>query len=72
MLDGPVMWNFDDAQKYPNAYFVVAFGDPRNRYETAELVSKFNVRWANLISPTEQFHPSNRLTKGIIVRVISI
>lgn len=63
----PVLGTFEDAKKYTNVYFVIAFGDPRKRQETVELVSKFNVQWATLISPTVRIHQSNKLGKGVVI-----
>ncbi len=63
----PVLGPFHLAKKYKNCHFVVAFGDPRLREQTVNIVSKYNVKWANLISPTVILHSSNKLGKGIVI-----
>lgn len=63
----PVLGTFEDSQKYQNCFFVVAFGDPRKRKETVELVSQYNVKWATLISPTVRVHKSNKIGKGVVI-----
>jgi sugar O-acyltransferase (sialic acid O-acetyltransferase NeuD family) len=63
----PVLGTFEDAIKYPESYFVIAFGDPRKRYETFQLVSKYNLNWATLISPTVRVHESNKLGTGVVI-----
>ena len=63
----PVLGGFDAAQYFPNCYFVVAFGDPRLREQIVNVVSKYKVKWANLISPTVILHKSNKLGVGVVI-----
>lgn len=67
LLGYKVLGPFEDAYKYVDAYFVVAFGDPRMRENTIQLVSKYNLKWATLISPTVRVHKSNRLGIGVVI-----
>jgi sugar O-acyltransferase (sialic acid O-acetyltransferase NeuD family) len=67
LIDYPVLGSFEDAYKYPNAQFVVAFGDPRMRKKVVDIVSEFNVDWATLISPTVRVHKSNKFGYGVVV-----
>ena len=66
LIGYPVLGPFEDASKYPEANFIVAFGDPRMREQVVELVSKFNVKWATLISPTVRIHNSNKIGIGVV------
>jgi sugar O-acyltransferase (sialic acid O-acetyltransferase NeuD family) len=63
----PVLGAFDAAKHFPNCYFVVAFGDPRLREQTVNVVNKYKVKWANLISPTVILHKSNKLGVGVVI-----
>ena len=67
LLGYPVLGRFEDAPKFPDASFVVAFGDPRMREHVASVVSPFGVRWANLISPTARIHGSSTLGTGVVI-----
>jgi sugar O-acyltransferase (sialic acid O-acetyltransferase NeuD family) len=67
LMGYPVLGPFDLAEKYKNCHFVVAFGDPRLREKTVQLVNKQNLKWANLISPTVRLHSSNKLGKGVVI-----
>jgi sugar O-acyltransferase (sialic acid O-acetyltransferase NeuD family) len=67
LIGYPVLGPFEDANKYPDSFFIVAFGDPRMREQVVTLVSKFNVKWATLISPTVRLHPSNKLGEGVVI-----
>lgn len=63
----PVLGAFDTAKDFSNCYFVVAFGDPRLREQTVNAVNRYNVKWANLISPTVILHRSNKLGVGVVI-----
>ena len=67
LIGYPVLGPFDFAQKYTDCYFVVAFGDPRFREKIVQSVNIYNIKWANLISPTVLLHKSNKLGKGIVI-----
>lgn len=67
LLDYKVLGAFEDAYKYPDAFFVVAFGDARMRESVVAIASNFNVKWANLISPTVRLHKSNVIGKGVVI-----
>jgi sugar O-acyltransferase (sialic acid O-acetyltransferase NeuD family) len=67
LIGYPVLGPFEFAENYKDCYFVVAFGDPRLREKTVQLVSKYKLKWANLISPTVRLHKSNKLGKGIVI-----
>jgi sugar O-acyltransferase (sialic acid O-acetyltransferase NeuD family) len=67
LLGYKVLGPFEDAHKYPDAYFIIAFGDPRMRENVIQLVSQFDVKWATLISPTVRVHKSNKLGIGVVI-----
>lgn len=67
LLGYKVLGPFEDAYKYPDAYFIVAFGDPRMRENVIGLVASFNLKWATLISPTAKIHKSNKLGIGVVI-----
>ena len=67
LINYPVLGPFEDACKYPEAFFIVAFGDPRMREQVVNLVSTFKIKWATLISPTVRLHPSNKLGEGVVI-----
>lgn len=62
-----VLGGFEDAPKYPDAYFIIAFGDPRMREKVIRLVSEYTEKWATLISPTVRVHKSNKHGIGVVI-----
>ena len=71
LLGFPVLGSFEDAYKFPNAHFIVAFGDPCMREKVVNLVNIYNINWATLISPTVRLHKSNELGKGVVIGRLS-
>jgi sugar O-acyltransferase (sialic acid O-acetyltransferase NeuD family) len=67
LLGYKVLGPFEDAYKYPEAHFIIAFGDPRMRENVIKLVSQYNLKWATLISPTVRVHRSNKLGIGVVI-----
>ncbi len=64
----PVIGPYTLVEKYPNAYYVIAFGDPRLRKRIVEnVISNHNIKWANLYSPTVKIHPSHKIGTGVII-----
>ena len=66
-LGYPVFGPFSLVEKYPNAYYIIAFGDPRLRKRIVESISLNNIKWANLYSPTVKMHLSNKIGKGVVI-----
>jgi len=66
-LGYPVIGPYSSIPKYPNVYYVIAFGDPRVRRRIIEEVSANNVKWANLYSPTVRIHKSHSIGKGVVI-----
>lgn len=66
-LGYPVLGTDSSVTKYTNAYYVIAFGDPRLRRRVVEKVSVNNVKWANLFSPTVRIHHSHTIGNGVII-----
>ena len=66
-LGYPVLGHFSLVEKYPNTYYVIAFGDPRLRKRIVESISLNNIKWANLYSPTVKIHTSNMIGKGVVI-----
>lgn len=63
----PVLGPYSVRAKYKDAYYVVAFGDPRLRRKIVEEVNGANVKWANLFSPTTRIHRSNSIGVGVVI-----
>ena len=66
-LGFPVLGKFEDAAKYNNAYFVIAFGDARFREQVYHSAHYDGISWATLISPTVYFHETNRIGEGCVL-----
>ena len=56
-----------DATKFKDAFFVIAYGDPRFRELQYKKMSSHKFKWANLISPTVRIHKSNKIGKGVVI-----
>lgn len=57
----------EDAKKYSESYFTIAFGDPRFREDIYNKL-KVNInKWATLISPSVRIHSSNKIGKGVVI-----
>ncbi len=67
ILGYPVLGKLSDAKEYKEAYFIVAYGDAILRKEVVLNISKYNVNWANLYSPTVRVHKSNKIGKGVVI-----
>ena len=67
LLGYKVLGPFEDAFKFPDAFFVIAFGDPRLREKVVNIVAQYDVKWATLISPTVKVHRTNKLGIGVII-----
>jgi len=57
----------EDYHKFKDAYFVIAFGDPRLRKEIFENIGGENLSFATLISPTVRIHKTNKIGKGVVI-----
>ncbi len=62
-----VLGRFSDFRKYPNAEFVVAFGDPLVRLRVVKMIEDGTVSWATLVSPTVKVSETNTLGKGVVI-----
>ena len=58
---------YHDCDKYINANFVIAFGDPRLREKVYNEIKGDRLNWAMLISPTVRIHKSNSIGKGVVI-----
>ena len=67
ILGYPILGDYSKVPEYREAYFVVAFGDARLREKIANEISMYNVKWANLYSPTVRIHRSNKIGKGVVI-----
>ena len=64
----PVLGKIDDWTKYPDAYFVVALGDPRNRKAIVErMEANGRVNFATLIHPSVKYSKFVQIGEGSIV-----
>ncbi len=64
----PVLGPLDLIDKYKNAYYVIAYGDPKLRKRIVQsTLNIYNVKWANLYSPTVRIHSSNKIGKGVVI-----
>ncbi|MFC2093009.1 acetyltransferase [Bacteroidota bacterium] len=67
ILGYPILGDYSKVPEYIEAYFVIAFGDARLREKIANEISKYDVKWANLYSPTVRIHRSNKIGKGVVI-----
>jgi sugar O-acyltransferase (sialic acid O-acetyltransferase NeuD family) len=63
----PCLGTVDDYKNFNDAYFVIAFGDPRLRRTIYDRIDGVKLNFASLISPTVRVHESNILGKGVII-----
>jgi len=61
----PVLGKIDDSRNYPGAYFFLGVGDPRLRRKLVDAITRYDPKWATLISPTVRVHRSNKLGTGV-------
>ena len=66
-LDYPVLGPYSLIEKYPNAYYIIAFGDPRLRERIIEQNRTKIGKWGNLYSPTTRVHKSHRIGVGVVI-----
>ena len=66
-IDYPVLGQVSDAQKYFNAYFITGVGDPRVRKLLVDKVKQYDLKWANLVSPTVRLHDSHKIGHGVMI-----
>ncbi len=66
-LEYPVIGSYSLVTKYPDVYYVIAFGDPRVRRRVVEEVNVNKVKWANLYSPTVRIHRSHSIGNGVVI-----
>lgn len=63
----PVIGPYSLVTKYLNAYYIMAFGDPRVRRRIVEEVGVNKVKWATLYSPTVKIHHSHKIGTGVVI-----
>lgn len=67
ILDYKVLGKTFDVEKYKSSYFTIAYGSPTFRKKVIESLKIYNLKWANLFSPTVRVHKSNKIGKGVII-----
>ena len=58
---------YSDITGFPDAYFIIAFGDARLREKIYLDINGDKYKWATLISPTVRIHSSNSIGKGVVI-----
>ncbi|MBN1663793.1 MAG: NeuD/PglB/VioB family sugar acetyltransferase [Deltaproteobacteria bacterium] len=66
-LDYPVLGGYSLIEKFQDAHYVIAFGDPRLRETVIEQNKTKINKWANLYSPTVRVHKSHRIGTGVVI-----
>ena len=67
ILGYPVLGKYEDYKKFPDSYYVIAFGDARLREKIVLNMDSDKLKWATLISPTVRVHKSNKIGKGVVI-----
>ena len=67
VLGYPVLGPHSLSKKYRDAYFTMGYGDARLRRKTVEEVAPYNLKWANLYSPTVRIHHTNKIGTGVVI-----
>lgn len=66
-MDYKCLGMVSDAHKFKDAYFVIAYGDPRLRESQFKKMGGNDYKWATLISPTVRVHKSVKIGKGVVI-----
>jgi len=67
ILGYKILGSIEDYSKFKDAYFSIAYGDPRLREKIYNSINGSNLNWATLISPTVRIHSTNKIGKGVVI-----
>ncbi len=67
ILGYKLLGKVNDIHEFSGSYFVVAYGSTSFRKKIVETLLLYNLKWANLFSPTVRIHKSNKIGKGVII-----
>ncbi len=67
ILGYPILGKLDQVVNYLDSHFTIAYGSSSFRKKVVESLNQFELKWANLYSPTVYIHKSNKIGKGVII-----